>query len=104
MEADRLGHSPPVVDSAEILKNPEGVLHRLCKSLGIVWDAAMLAWEKGPLVEDGIWGAHWYDKVNASTGFGPAHAKMPLLDAAYQKTADACRGDYEFMRNYAIKA
>ncbi|BDW82653.1 branched chain amino acid aminotransferase [Erythrobacter sp. Dej080120_24] len=103
-EADRIGAAPPVVDSEMILANPEAVLTKLCGSLGITWDPAMLRWNKGPHPTDGIWGAHWYDKVNASTGFGSSHGDLPELDGEYQKTADACRDDYDFMRQHAIVA
>ncbi len=104
MEAQRLGHAPPVVDSAQILTNPQKVLSQLCIALGIDWDPAMLTWENGPLPQDGIWGAHWYDKVNASAGFGNPPGALPKLGEEYQKTADACREDYEFMCKHAIAA
>lgn len=101
---ERTGKAPPVVDSAEILANPATVLQALCTALGIGWDPAMLGWDEGPHPQDGIWGSHWYDKVNASTGFGGAPGRLPQLDGAYAKTAEACRDDYEFMLQYAIKA
>jgi len=100
MEAQRLGHAPPVVDSAQILTNPEKVLSALCSALGVDWDPAMLTWENGPLAQDGI----WYDKVNASSGFGNPPGALPTLGEEYQKTADACREDYEFMCKHAIAA
>lgn len=102
-EADRTGKAAPVVDSDLILENPEAVLRSLCAKLGIDWDPAMLVWEKGPRTDDGVWGAHWYDKVNASTGFGPPRGALPKLGGEYQKTVDACREDYEFMAQYAIR-
>ena len=103
-EADRTGKVPPVVDSDAILANPAKQLEALCVALDIPWDAGMLGWQKGPHPDDGVWGAHWYDKVNASTGFGAAPGAMPHLDGPYAKTAEACRDDYEFMLHYAIKA
>ena len=101
-EADRTGQAPPVVDSDGILENPAKVLEQLCVRLNIPWDPAMLQWEKGPHAADGVWGEHWYDKVNASTGFGPPRGELPELDGEYRKTAEACREDYEFMCKYAI--
>lgn len=101
-EAERTGSAAPVVDSDDILADPAGVLARLCEALGIAWDPAMLTWEKGPHPEDGIWGAHWYDKVNASTGFGPAPGPLPELDRAYSKVAEECRADYEALKAHAI--
>ena len=101
-EADRLGHAPPVVDSDAILANPEGSLAALCAALGIDWDPAMLSWKTGPHPEDGIWGAHWYDKVNASTGFGSPPGELPRLEGEYAQVAEACRADYEALRAHAL--
>ncbi len=101
-EADRLGHAPPVVDSADILSDPEGVLSKLCTALGIVWDPAMLSWQPGAHDTDGIWGAHWYDKVNASTGFGPPPGPLPELASKYRDVAEACLPDYEALKRHAI--
>lgn len=101
-EAERTGTVPPVVDSDDILADPAGVLGKLCAALGIDWDACMLHWKKGPHPEDGIWGEHWYDKVNSSTGFGKPSEEMPVLDGEYRETADACRDDYEELARYRI--
>jgi len=71
-ELNRSCHVPPVGNSDDILADPARVLERLCDALDIPWEPAMLSWQTGPHAEDGVWGAHWYDKVNASTGFGAA--------------------------------
>ena len=96
-EAARLGHAPPVVDSDAILRDPASTLSHLCTRLGIAWDPAMLHWRQGPLPDDGIWGPHWYDKVNQSTGFGAPPGPVPQLDDHQRRVADACRADYEVM-------
>lgn len=67
--AEREGKAPPVVEARDVLENPEGMLKALCAALGVPWDAAMLRWKAGPRETDGVWGAHWYDSVNRSTGF-----------------------------------
>jgi hypothetical protein len=46
-EADRLGHAPPVIDSADILRDPAVDAERLCQALAIPWDPAMLAMGPG---------------------------------------------------------
>lgn len=102
MIADRQGRVPPVVDSADVLTSPQTVLRKLCHSLDIEWDPCMLRWESGPHRQDGVWGAHWYDKVNSSSGFGSPPGPLPILSADYQRVADACRDDYEALKKHAI--
>ncbi len=104
IEAERTGQAPVVVDSDAILRDPSTMLELLSKALGIAWDSAMLAWDKGPHPDDGIWGEHWYDKVNASTGFGQAPGELPKLDGAYRAVAEECRPDYEYLLSYSVTA
>jgi hypothetical protein len=59
----------PVVDSADVLHDPAGVLSRLCAALGVPWQPGMLSWPSGPRDSDGVWAPHWYASVEASTGF-----------------------------------
>ena len=100
--AARSDRAPIVVDSDAILADPARQLATLCRALGIGWSGHMLSWESGPHRDDGIWGAHWYDAVNASTGFAAPSRAPGELGEEYQKTVDACREDYEFMLKYAI--
>ena len=103
-EADRLGVAPPVVDSADILRAPQRVLAALCAAIGIGWDAAMLAWEPGRRATDGVWAAHWYGAVEASTGFGPADdAPPPALNAEAAAVVEACRADYEYLAGWRLE-
>lgn len=103
-EADRLGHAPPVIDSADILRNPPAMLEKLCAALGIVWDPAMLQWQLGIHDTDGIWASHWYDAVAASTGFGAAEKPQPELTDETRAVADACRPDYDYLARHKIAA
>ena len=100
--ADRLGTAPPVIDSADILADPAGVLSRLCLALGIEWDPEMLRWNAGPHPQDGIWGSHWYDAVNASTGFGNPPGELPDLAPEFAEVAEACREDYVALARYRL--
>ncbi len=101
-EYSRSGRVPPVVDSDDILANPERTLSKLCDALDIPWTAGMLSWRKGPHPTDGVWGAHWYDKVNASTGFSGPRTQVPVLDGPYAEIADACREDYEALAAFRL--
>lgn len=101
-EAERLGKAPAVVDADDVLQDPAATLAALCAALDIPWNETMLAWERGPHPEDGVWGAHWYHSVNASTTFAPPPATMPALEPEHQAIAEACRADYEALRQYRL--
>lgn len=103
-EADRLGYAPPVVDSADILQDPPGLLERLCGALGISWDPSMLRWKPGIRETDGVWASHWYDAVAASTGFGEPNEKPVQLPEEARRVADYCRPFYERLSAYKITA
>jgi hypothetical protein len=103
-EADRLGHAPPVVDSADILADPAAMLEKLCQALGISWDPAMLSWEPGIRATDGIWASHWYDAVAASTGFGTPDGDPAKLDDEGRRVAEHCRPFYERLAAHKISA
>ncbi|HEV3067346.1 MAG TPA: hypothetical protein VGY50_05855 [Streptosporangiaceae bacterium] len=85
----------PVIDSRDLLENPEGVLRALCAALGIPFSAAMLAWAPGPRDADGVWGPYWYDSVWRSTGFGPYRAPEEPVPARLAGLAGRCRPYYE---------
>jgi hypothetical protein len=67
----------PVIDAADILRDPATALTRLCAALGIPFDSAMLHWPPGRRDTDGIWAPYWYAAVEASTGFAPYDPTPP---------------------------
>jgi len=73
--ADRIGRPPPVVDAADVLADPAGVLARLCAALGVPYTASMLHWPAGRRATDGVWAPAWYQSVERSTGFAPPGAR-----------------------------
>lgn len=58
-----------IIDSSELLKNPEKSLSTWCKKMNIKFYKSMLSWEKGNNIYDGIWWKSWYDNVINTTGF-----------------------------------
>ena len=96
--------TPVVVDADDILRSPTTVLPALCNALGIPFEAAMLSWPPGPRAEDGVWAAHWYDAVWASTGFGDPPGPLPTLPDALQSILDAAMSDYERLAKIRIGA
>jgi hypothetical protein len=91
----------PVVDSDDLLRDPETTLRRLCAALDVPFDAAMLSWPAGPRDSDGVWAPHWYASVEASTGFGPYRATPPDLPEHLHPLAETCRPYYDELRENA---
>lgn len=100
--AERAGTPPPVIDAEAVRADPEGVLRRLCAALGLAFDPGMLAWPGGPRASDGVWAAHWYAAVNASTGFAPPEPAPPPLTGGMRAIAEAGRADYERLLGHAL--
>jgi len=99
---DRLGHAPPVIDAADVLKDPRGILGALCVRLGIPFTDRMLHWPPGPRASDGVWAPHWYAAVERSTGFAPYRSHSDKLTAFQQRLADQCRPHYEKLATFLL--
>ena len=56
-------HGGPVVDAADVLRDPAGTLRGSALRSASAWDPAMLAWPPGPRDTDGVWAPHWYAAV-----------------------------------------
>jgi hypothetical protein len=94
------GLHPPIVDAAEIRRDPRTTLSRLCGSLGIPFDEAMLAWPAGPRETDGVWAKHWYASVERSTGFEPPEAgEPPAVPASLRGVLSECRAIHAAIRS-----
>jgi hypothetical protein len=92
---DAWASTPPVLDAADVLHDPEAHLRWLCDWLGIGFTDRMLHWPAGPRDSDGVWAPYWYDAVLASTGFEPWRPREIDLSAHDAAVAEACRHAYE---------
>lgn len=88
------GGTPVVIDSSDIRRDPEKMLKRLCTAIGLDWTPAMLSWPSGGHAQDGVWAAHWYGSVHASTGFAPAEGPLPDLPSDRAALADQAMESY----------
>lgn len=84
------GKAPPVLLSDDVLANPRAAITTLCEALAVPFNPAMLAWRAGPRATDGIWGRHWYQSVQASTGFGPPRPGKPVPESL-RAIVDECQ-------------
>jgi hypothetical protein len=95
-------HGGPVVDAADLLRDPSGVLGRLCVALGIAFDPAMLSWPPGRRPTDGVWAVHWYAAVEASTGFAPYDPRPAEVPARLRDLVDEARPYYDELAAFRI--
>jgi hypothetical protein len=92
----------PVVDSRDLLADPEGMLRALCLALDVPFDEAMLSWPAGPRDSDGVWAPYWYDSVRASTGFAPYRPPAGPLPARLEPLAERCLPYYSRLHEYRM--
>jgi len=97
------GQKTVVLDSRELLTNPEAVLRELCRELDLSFDKAMLQWPAGPRTEDGVWARHWYHAVHKSTGFDEYRPKHGF-PAKLRSLLDECQPWYDELYAQAIRA
>ncbi|WP_154222216.1 HAD family hydrolase [Marinicella rhabdoformis] len=99
---NNMGVVAPVMESKDILMQPEVMMKKLCGLLGVPFDNNMLAWPKGYRDSDGVWASHWYNRVIESTGFSEYKPKENTLTAEEQAIADACLPFYEQLAAYKV--
>lgn len=101
---EALGQKPRVLDSRSLLQNPERILRKLCLELELPFDPAMLTWNAGPRVEDGIWAKHWYQAIHRSTGFQPYSSKAdePFPEKLKPLLA-RCQEQYDLLIPFLLK-
>lgn len=97
-----IGQKPIILDSKQVLLNPEKALKKLCDSIHIPFDTNMLKWEKGARKEDGIWAKHWYENVHNSNGFIPYKTKQEAFPEHLKSLLDECIPHYEKLKSLSI--
>jgi len=97
------GQHPVVLDSRQLLLDPEGVLRRLCELVALPFQRSMLQWPAAPRAEDGIWARHWYHAVHQSTGFTAHQPKSDFPSALEPLLAD-CKPWYDMLFAFALRA
>ncbi|MBX3317653.1 MAG: hypothetical protein KF902_12425 [Phycisphaeraceae bacterium] len=102
-ERRRIGRTPPVIDGADILRNPRAALAALCEALSIPFTDRMLTWPAGPRASDGIWARHWYASVEKSTGFEPYKPKNEPVPDHLAGVHAHCRTLYDTLAAHRIR-
>lgn len=92
-----------VVDSNELLRNPEAILALLCNALEIDFQPTMLHWRAGAKKEDGVWAKFWYKNVHQSTGFAPVEREEKKLPDHLTKVYEEAKPFYDFLYERSMK-
>jgi hypothetical protein len=99
---DQTGAVPPVIEAADVLRNPERTLRLLCQTIAVEFDPAMLSWPPGLRETDGIWAKYWYDEVAKSTSFRPYAPKNESVPERLRAIHDRCRECYEELYQFRL--
>lgn len=99
-----LAEAPPVLCADDVLRDPAGMLGRLCERLGIAFDARMLSWPPGPRDSDGVWAPHWYSGVWQSTGFKAPSPAPVVVPRRLQSLLRACEPIYESLYSCRLQS
>ena len=92
----------PVLDSADVRRDPKGMLQKLCAEIGLPFDSAMLNWPAGPKPFDGAWAPHWYNAVHKSSEFAGAEGPLPEAAGEAANLVKAAMPFYEELSGKAL--
>ena len=91
-----------IVDTDDLLNDPENILKLICKTLGISWANKMLSWEKGPKSFDGVWAPYWYSNAHQTTGFKKIETKIEI-SKSHQKLIEQSLPYYNTLFDKRLK-
>lgn len=98
------GEQPVVLDSAEVVKDPEKTLKLLCAHCSIPFDRAMLSWSAGPKPYDGVWARYWYKNVHSTTGFERQQPQPRQVPPGLRQLSKEASALYEKLLPFSLKA
>ncbi len=99
----RMGSTFLVVDSDDLLANPERAFRQICKALDLEFCAAQLQWPIGPRAYDGVWAPHWYAQVHQSKGFALPTAEPARMNDRLEALGEEAAPLYALMASQALK-
>ncbi len=97
------GAIPPVIDAADVLREPRGTLQLLCHAFGVEFTEAMLSWQPGLRESDGVWAKHWYQEVANSTSFRPHNPTNQPIPERLRDVYETCAIIYERLRAHRFR-
>lgn len=104
---DCMGYIPPIIDTDDLLNNPEGIVVAYCAAIGIEYRKEALQWPAGLLPElRRFEGGRWHTTLATTTSFARQPAQkdinidqIPKLREAYR----ICAPIYERLRAHRLQ-
>lgn len=97
------GQKPVVIDSGELLKDPEIMMKKLCRDIPIPYQSSMQSWPAGSRKEDGIWAEYWYHNLHKTTGFVKTTPKKVDVPESLVPICDEAMCYYDELYKLSIK-
>ena len=89
-----------LLEAEDLLLNPEKQLKKVCDFSQIKFSKEMLTWNKGGIIEDGVWAKYWYENVHNSTGFKKSNFQEEIqLPVKYNSLYKEASSYYEALKN-----
>jgi hypothetical protein len=98
----RTGLIPPVLDAADVLRNPRRALILLCETVGLPFRDEMLTWARGPRETDGAWAPYWYEKVYQTTTFAHYQARDVAVPPRFESVLAECDRCYRALYEHRL--
>lgn len=95
--------NPIVIDSDELMKNPERYLQKLCVLLDLAFTEKMLHWKQGGIPEDGLWAKYWYKNVHQTTGFQTQQLEPVQIPARLEPLLMEAMPYFEILQKAILK-
>ena len=100
---EKLQLNPVIIDSSDLLSDPENMLKKICKKINISFYNKMLNWPPGKRDTDGIWGKYWYKNVESSTGFHKLSYSNLEIPSSYKQIFNESMEYYNYLYKYRLK-
>ena len=108
--------TPLVIESTDLIKNPQDFLDVICSKIGIDFSEQMLSWEAGFQAREkkikspfswlwtgGLPPTVWYSNINQSTGFRPYQEKEINFPDELMPVFEDCLPFYEKLYHYRLR-
>ncbi|MBL9165466.1 MAG: hypothetical protein JNL18_22260 [Planctomycetaceae bacterium] len=99
----RTGLTPPVLDAADVLRQPRRMLALFCDAVDVPFREEMLRWAAGPRETDGAWAPFWYAKVYETTTFVPYKSKDEAVPERLTEVLAECERLYRRLYEHRLR-